>query len=386
MTRPTRLLFLIILLSLAAGCASAQRSVLRASHDAVAGRLASELIDAAAVDGTPPAERDRLLASALRLAETYSMIKDDPAVEETVRRRIEAIPGVSMPGDRGLVARFRKALRRTGFTKPRMGEFKDRVEELVEALIEKSFETGTPPGKRRELLETALDFARAYGAKTGDEIFVGATRALIRGLPPASISDAMIIEEFEKAMLHDNKVVMRLLTRRVQTRIEPLVDGIIERALEAGVPTAQKDLLLKTAMNFAKTLASITGDQAFHRSIHRRTFTARLSAPMRLSEKTGVYVVDIPATSGTTKNIFSPDNIVVQAGSTVRWVNHDEISHVIGTLDFLSDGRFHAPDIGPRGVFEHTFSEPGEYYYICYIHNSMIGKITVEPENQGGGT
>jgi plastocyanin len=24
-----------------------------------------------------------------------------------------------------------------------------------------------------------------------------------------------------------------------------------------------------------------------------------------------------------------------------------------------------------------TFFIPGEYYYICYIHNSMIGKLTV---------
>ena len=48
------------------------------------------------------------------------------------------------------------------------------------------------------------------------------------------------------------------------------------------------------------------------------------------------------------------------------------------TYDFLSDGHFFAPHVAPNGEFEFTFTEAGDYYYICYIHKSMIGKIRVE--------
>jgi len=196
----------------------------------------------------------------------------------------------------------------------------------------------------------------------------------------ATSSDRAIIKAFQKAMRHDNKLAMEFLVKKIEPRIKPFVQEIIDRAIDDATAPEAKDRLLKTAMNMAKTYGRITGDQAFHRVIHRKTFTARLSEPVMTEPGKGVHVVVSPRASETVKNIFRPDNIVIRAGETVRWVNEDDITHVIGTLDFLSDGHFFEPDIGPLGSFEHTFRRPGEYYYICFIHNSMIGKITVLKE------
>jgi plastocyanin len=202
---------------------------------------------------------------------------------------------------------------------------------------------------------------------------------LVKALPPTSISsDDEIIKEFQKAMQHDNRFLMELLVRKVEPRIETFVMGIIGMARKPGIPVAEKDLLLKTAMNFAKTLGKMKQDHAFHRRIHRETFTARLSEAVRSVPVGGVHTIDSPKASKRIKDVFRPNNIVVHSGETVRWINHDDITHVIGTIDFLSDGHFFAPDIGFMDTFEHNFLLPGEYYYICYIHNYMIGKIVVE--------
>jgi plastocyanin len=91
---------------------------------------------------------------------------------------------------------------------------------------------------------------------------------------------------------------------------------------------------------------------------------------------------------------FEPADLTVPAGTTVRWVNGEAISHTVtsgawgevnedtglrGTQ--TADGMFdHA--LAPMGsdgdAFEFTFDEPGEYQYYCQPHLGMFGTITVE--------
>lgn len=72
---------------------------------------------------------------------------------------------------------------------------------------------------------------------------------------------------------------------------------------------------------------------------------------------------------------FSPEEITVKAGETVRWVNNDPVGHTVtddgGTFDSgIIDGN--------GGSFEQTFEEPGTYPYHCSIHPIMKGTVIVE--------
>jgi len=69
---------------------------------------------------------------------------------------------------------------------------------------------------------------------------------------------------------------------------------------------------------------------------------------------------------------FSPTEVTVKQGDTVKWVNQDSVSHLV-KFDL-----FESSTLTNGATFEHKFTEPpGEYSYICGIHTSMKGKVTV---------
>lgn len=92
----------------------------------------------------------------------------------------------------------------------------------------------------------------------------------------------------------------------------------------------------------------------------------------------GVYIIELPKAVAGEKNIFRPNNIIIKKGSTVRWVSKDETEHVFATMKLISKGAISSPRVAPGGSWEQKFDESGEYFYICFIHHSMIGKLTVE--------
>lgn len=71
---------------------------------------------------------------------------------------------------------------------------------------------------------------------------------------------------------------------------------------------------------------------------------------------------------------FQPEDLTVAVGDTVTWVNKDSVRHT-ATAD---DGTFDVdtPAEGDEGSF--TFDEAGTYAYVCEVHASMTGTITVE--------
>ena len=77
---------------------------------------------------------------------------------------------------------------------------------------------------------------------------------------------------------------------------------------------------------------------------------------------------DVPAYS------FSPARVEVKRGTTVSWINGDEITAhtVIG-----SNGLFASQLIQPRGKFSFTFDVVGTYSYQCNIHPWMKGEVVV---------
>jgi len=70
---------------------------------------------------------------------------------------------------------------------------------------------------------------------------------------------------------------------------------------------------------------------------------------------------------------FQPQQLEVDAGTTVTWVNKDPVAHDADS----SDGLWDSPYLEEGQSTSHTFSEPGKYLYFCSIHPYMQGIVTV---------
>ena len=71
---------------------------------------------------------------------------------------------------------------------------------------------------------------------------------------------------------------------------------------------------------------------------------------------------------------YNPPQITVKAGTTVTWVNHDDIPHTVTskTMAFKSNA------LDTDDKFSFTFATPGSYPYFCALHPHMTGTIVVE--------
>jgi plastocyanin len=72
---------------------------------------------------------------------------------------------------------------------------------------------------------------------------------------------------------------------------------------------------------------------------------------------------------------FIPQELTVSAGTTVEWVNLDDIPHVV-----VSDDRktFKSKALDTDEKFSYTFTKPSTYTYFCSIHPKMTGKVIVQ--------
>ena len=82
------------------------------------------------------------------------------------------------------------------------------------------------------------------------------------------------------------------------------------------------------------------------------------------------------------KFAFSPAQIEVTAGTTVRWENDDDFRHTVTSGETsgpenVPDGRFDEdlPEKGADATV--TFDEPGTYSDYCRQHNAMNGTVVV---------
>ncbi|NOX22537.1 MAG: hypothetical protein GXP36_05495 [Actinobacteria bacterium] len=71
---------------------------------------------------------------------------------------------------------------------------------------------------------------------------------------------------------------------------------------------------------------------------------------------------------------FNEPAITVKVGDTVTWTNEENGIQHTTTAD---EGLWSSGSLDSGDVFEFTFSEPGTYTYLCTIHPSMTGTITV---------
>jgi plastocyanin len=70
---------------------------------------------------------------------------------------------------------------------------------------------------------------------------------------------------------------------------------------------------------------------------------------------------------------FTPETLTVNPGTTVTWINHDDLPHTIASDDKVLKSR--ALDTDEK--FAYTFTKPGTYAYFCSLHPKMVAKIVV---------
>lgn len=96
----------------------------------------------------------------------------------------------------------------------------------------------------------------------------------------------------------------------------------------------------------------------------------------------GPAVVEIHLTSSL---VFSPAEVTIAPGTTVRWINDASIFHTITPNGHSEWDRATMSTSG--ATFSHTFDAVGEYPYFCEPHRSqgMTGTVIVQDGAPAGG-
>ena len=73
---------------------------------------------------------------------------------------------------------------------------------------------------------------------------------------------------------------------------------------------------------------------------------------------------------------FGPAALTVPVGTTVTWINRDDIPHTVVSTD--DPKTFKSKVLDTDEKFSFTFSKAGSYPYFCSIHPKMTGKVIVQ--------
>ena len=106
---------------------------------------------------------------------------------------------------------------------------------------------------------------------------------------------------------------------------------------------------------------------------------ASTPAPVAVQVSNPGTTTDNPAVTGDPQIVienfsFTPPMLTVAVGTTVTWVNHDDIVHTVTS----QDKRFASSPLDTNDHFSFRFATPGTYAYYCAIHPIMTGQIIVK--------
>jgi plastocyanin len=71
---------------------------------------------------------------------------------------------------------------------------------------------------------------------------------------------------------------------------------------------------------------------------------------------------------------FSPAEVTVAPGTTVRWTNRDDIPHIVAE----KERSFRSKAMDTDESFSRTFTSEGAVDYFCTLHPHMTGRIIVK--------
>ena len=71
---------------------------------------------------------------------------------------------------------------------------------------------------------------------------------------------------------------------------------------------------------------------------------------------------------------YTPPELTVAVGTTVKWVNHDDIPHTVVENNKI----FRSKALDTDDSYSFTFTSAGTFSYFCSLHPKMQGKIIVK--------
>lgn len=99
------------------------------------------------------------------------------------------------------------------------------------------------------------------------------------------------------------------------------------------------------------------------------------------SKPTTVANVVIPNGNSEVGNVgfYIPLNLEIKKGTTVVWINDDNIQHTIQSQDEQGNvlSLFNSKALKTSERFAYKFNEEGVYHYFCTIHPWRVGVVTV---------
>jgi plastocyanin len=187
-----------------------------------------------------------------------------------------------------------------------------------------------------------------------------------------------MMTEFTDALYKQNAVKMESVVEKYKVQMPGKINELLEVAVKPGLSKEEREERLYILERLATIYKDVTGDFSPLKGVKKRSFESRLSPAVVSRQAFGVHIVETVSTE-TLKNMFRPDNIIIKKGDTIRWVNNDTTIHLLASvLTSIGEGGMFSPRVEPGQSWEHTFNSPGEYYYICFIHKIMYGKILVK--------
>lgn len=98
-------------------------------------------------------------------------------------------------------------------------------------------------------------------------------------------------------------------------------------------------------------------------------------APALLALVSFVALAEQTVEVGIEKYLFTPQEISIRQGDTVKWVNHEKrTSH---SVVFPQEGGRESERLFPEESWERRFELPGRYEYHCGPHPEMKGVVLV---------
>ena len=123
------------------------------------------------------------------------------------------------------------------------------------------------------------------------------------------------------------------------------------------------------------------GQRSVRRAAARFAISRAVIVPMLIGPIVGAMLAAATVVAQDTANVitihnftFTPRELTVAAGTTVKWVNHDDIPHVVVNKDKV----FRSKALDTDDSYSFTFAGAGTFDYFCGLHPHMVGQVIVK--------
>lgn len=191
-------------------------------------------------------------------------------------------------------------------------------------------------------------------------------------------AESQVRKDFTTALEQNDQIKAAAVIDANKDKVPAEIKALLDEADAPGLSNEDVEGKHYLAELMAKLYKDSTGDVEPLKTVKKKVFESRLSPAVRSTAVNGVHVVECPEPAGEMKNFFKPDNIIIKKGETVKWVNNDKEGHIFASMPFIGMGGIFSTKVEHGQSWEFKFEKPGEYFYICFIHKGMMGKVTVE--------